>query len=963
MPHNPIGSTWIKCDLHFHTPSSFDYKDKSVTNEQIVECLIEHDIKLIAITDHHKIDIDRISKLKEFSENKITILPGIELRSNQGSKELIHYIGLFPEEIDLEHLQATVYGQLGLTELKLRQKGGDERVYVPLHEACEVIANLNGIVSIHAGKKSNSIESIDNTEQFHQQIKIDIAKQVNILEVGRLKDVNVYRDIIFKNTGLNLPVVTGSDNHNINEYKSPNCWLKANPTFLGLRQVINEPVDRVFLGEKPDILKHLEQNRTRYIKSVHFNKEPQSTLPEKWFPSDPIEFNHGLIAIIGNKGNGKSALADTIGLLGNCPHHESFSFLHTDQFRHTKHNKANDFSAKLTWYSNESIERKLSEEYSPNDIESVIYIPQFHLETICDELKGGKDGKFNEEIKQVIFSRVPQDKRFGKGNLDEILKFRTEESEQKIRDLVNDLKTATITVVELEDKSAAGHKELLESKLKSINDEIRVHMNEKPQEIAKPTSASSQPTSFQLDAELIEEKKLEERIKELKDQKGQLIYKLECLEKISKRLSNLEEQVENLSSDIAEYTGLLELNFADLVKFSINGNIINEKKKSLELSNEEIDKELDIDSETSITNKLKVIQDKISDLRAQLDEPNKQYQNYIEKNEIWQKRLIELQGDENIPNTQRSLESQLKSLSDLPAQLKEARKKQTDCASKIFREKLDQLKAYEELYKPLQDFIDNHQLAKEKYNLKFNVSLVSSNFIEKFMPHINQGRKGSFYGQEDGRAVLKQIVDSANFQSEDGVIDFIDQLIDHLIKDKRSQSNIDNTINQQLKQGIKPNDLYEYIYGLEYLQPRYVLTWEGKSLDQLSPGERGTLLLIFYLLIEDSGLPLIIDQPESNLDNHTVYDLLVECIKEAKKKRQIFIVTHNPNLAVVCDAEQVIHASLDKQNNHTLTYTSGALENRKICELIIDVLEGTRPAINNRIAKYRLIFDQEPASV
>ena len=108
----------------------------------------------------------------------------------------------------------------------------------------------------------------------------------------------------------------------------------------------------------------------------------------------------------------------------------------------------------------------------------------------------------------------------------------------------------------------------------------------------------------------------------------------------------------------------------------------------------------------------------------------------------------------------------------------------------------------------------------------------------------------------------------------------------------------------QMKKG-KGKDLksfYDFLFALDYLKPRYVLKMGDKELNQLSPGEKGTLLLIFYLLVDKADIPLIIDQPEHNLDNQTVYDVLVPCIKEAKKRRQIIIVTHNPNLAVVCDA-------------------------------------------------------------
>jgi hypothetical protein len=57
-----------------------------------------------------------------------------------------------------------------------------------------------------------------------------------------------------------------------------------------------------------------------------------------------------------------------------------------------------------------------------------------------------------------------------------------------------------------------------------------------------------------------------------------------------------------------------------------------------------------------------------------------------------------------------------------------------------------------------------------------------------------------------------------------------------------------------------------------------------KELSELSPGERGTLLLVFYLLVDKDDIPLMIDQPEENLDNQTVFDLLVPCIKGCAAK-------------------------------------------------------------------------------
>ena len=111
-------------------------------------------------------------------------------------------------------------------------------------------------------------------------------------------------------------------------------------------------------------------------------------------------------------------------------------------------------------------------------------------------------------------------------------------------------------------------------------------------------------------------------------------------------------------------------------------------------------------------------------------------------------------------------------------------------------------------------------------------------------------------------------------------------------------------------------------------------------------------MLIFYLLVDKGRNPIILDQPEENLDNETVYDLLVPVLTKAKKLRQIIMVTHNPNLAVVCHAEQLIWSTFDRKNESKISYLSGAIENPAINGHVVDVLEGTMPAFNNRGNKY-----------
>jgi ABC-type lipoprotein export system ATPase subunit len=87
------------------------------------------------------------------------------------------------------------------------------------------------------------------------------------------------------------------------------------------------------------------------------------------------------------------------------------------------------------------------------------------------------------------------------------------------------------------------------------------------------------------------------------------------------------------------------------------------------------------------------------------------------------------------------------------------------------------------------------------------------------------------------------------------------------------------------------------------------------------------------------------------LDNQSVYDKLVPCICEAKNNRQVLIVTHNPNIAIACDAEQIIYCDIDKTASK-INYSSGSIENKVMRNKVIDVLEGTMPAFDLRRVKY-----------
>ena len=230
-------------------------------------------------------------------------------------------------------------------------------------------------------------------------------------------------------------------------------------------------------------------------------------------------------------------------------------------------------------------------------------------------------------------------------------------------------------------------------------------------------------------------------------------------------------------------------------------------------------------------------------------------------------------------------------------------------------------------------------------------SLVKKNdFNSKFLDYINKNTAGTYYSNAGGEKYLKQITDEINFDNKDDIVSLLDTLVNSLKFDKREN---ERDSQREVSKQVKDHEgLYDYLFTLQFLDSNYQLKQGNKELQQLSPGERGALLLVFYLLLDNETIPLIIDQPEDNLDNHSVATVLVPFIRAAKKKRQIIIVTHNPNLAVVADAEQVIYVKLEKEKNYTFSTISGSIENKEVNQKIVEVLEGAMPAFNMRRDKY-----------
>lgn len=745
-----------------------------------------------------------------------------------------------------------------------------------------------------------------------------------------------------------------------NKDRIGNCftWIKADSTFEGLRQAVTEFDQRVFVGDIPDKCKLVSRNRTKYASNITIKKNAGSTLTETWFDVN-LPLNHDLIAIIGNKGSGKSALADVVALAGNTKNHEKFSFLTQDRFRDPKSKLAAHFIGTLEWRDGTDSSRELHQNPATSDVERVKYLPQSYLETLCNELGGGGSSTFDSELRKIIYTHVPEEERLDFLSLDDLLNFKVAEIETERGQVTQQLSKLNEEISTIEKMLAPDSRLSLETRLDSKRKELQALENARPVTVDDPTAydaamveaaaatAQLQELEAQLKAIRVEEQAV-------RDKKASAIKRAALVNRAVQSLRNHEKAheqfLEGLSTILIEIDSNLLIH--DVVSLQVNTEKLDAIGVAMRVEIETQDKILNSLDMTSVTRRREAVDAEINAIKGRLGEKQRLFVVYQEQLLQWERAKAELLGPKEKAHSIAWFDAEIQELARLPEKRNQLRQSRDATVRRLHEQIGKTVSEYKRLYEPVQAFVRSAANMEMPLPLAFNVRIAEEGFQENFLSQINRQTRGSFSGVDESNQLIHGILLETDFADPEAIVQFVNRIDDMLHVDRRDGSTEnDMQPGDQLRKGIGLKDLYDFIFGLSYLQPRYSLTYGEQEIGRLSPGERGLLLLVFYLLLDNDDIPLVIDQPEENLDNQTIYKILVTCIKVAKQRRQVIMVTHNPNLAVVCDAEQIICASCDKTNS-MFGYTSGAIESPEIKARVVEILEGTEPAFVNRKRKY-----------
>ena len=876
---NSRGSVWRKCDLHIHSTAS----DGTATPKQLVDEAVNKKLEVIALTDHHT--VDNIDEIKEYGAEKgITVISGIEFRTEYGQKS-VHMIGLFPDKyngitLNKASLNDLILSPLNLTRTRIivagrevhpeydevkAYKEGLLRVQVDFKEAADLIHKHGGIVTVHAGGKSNSFDEEMKHEGTSKK-NVDVADSlgpvkeellrnyIDICEVRNAKEVGFYLE------KWNKPCIAASDAHSIKELARNYCWIKCDPSFEGLKQIIYEPECRVKIQkdkpeEKPDYL---------VIDRIEINHRD--------FGQQIIPFNQGLNTIIGGRSSGKSVLLSCLARLAGDK-----KIIKPNKKQYDQYIDEVSKSMKIYWRDHgRENDRKI--DFFPQSYIIEMASNPYKIRKLIEDIMRDENGE-NKELTQL------------KGKL-EVTKVLT-------HSLFSDYRKKNDELVTLNsDLKAIGNKEGIQQEVTKLEGSIL-----QIKATIKNGLSESDSALFSTQKEKIT------NLKRIGNEYQETIEQIETLRKIP-IFTDIENSLRSLPCEkqrtklITAYNELKEDTY---------------KKWNSIL--EGIDTEL-----------LQLLTKSKSDI-SNIENDSV----YIKATKVYEENTRLMEESSKLEKEREKL-SRINRLTD---RIEQIQQDINDIIVKI-------ISNYYDFYSSQDEYCSTHLINMEDIIVTPRVVFQTKLFQENANKHF------------DGRIAKNNDVLTYEFESPEQFQAFSKEMLEKLINKDYVLKNSSNHV-----------ETAENIFASNPFMIEYNINYQGDNLAEMSEGKTAFVILRLLLDFSMNEYPILIDQPEDDLDNRAIFADLVKYLREKKTKRQIILVTHNPNVVVGADAEEIIVANQHgignaNPNGAKFAYITGALENsynsdsdyvlmkQGIREHVCDLLEGGDKAFKLREQKYQL---------
>jgi hypothetical protein len=956
------GSAWRRWDLHVHTPGTILNSKFGNWEEYLSVIEQQKTVKVMGVTDYMSISNYSYLKMRR-EEGRISnidlLIPNIEFRiappSEKATAVNIHIL-VRPDDPDHEQEILNALGRL-TWEFGGRRYSCLPQQLVALGRAFDrsikndSIALRTGTMQFKADfttlrewytaepwLRSNSLIAVaagaDGVSAFRRDgawvaLRDEITRFSQILFSGRPGEREFWltngteeeRQTVVK-LGGPKPCVHGSDAHELAKLFKPDqdrfCWIKADTTFEGLKQILYEPQDRVFIGPTPPVY----HDEARVISAVKISKS------SGWFDDVTIPLNSGLVSIIGQKGTGKSALAELIAYAsGSWQESDYGNFL----------GRAGEHLAglkiELNWANGDVSAIALVHE--TGDGNEVRYLSQRFVERLCAEDEIGKE--LIAEIESVIFSYIDPTDVLNASNFDELRSIRTE----GIREEADRARADIVRLIREECSLRDATRKLSEKK-----ERVRVLGKERAEltkQIPKPASA--------------EEARVQKELQENHD-------KLGVLQKNIGREKQQLQKIKDIRTRVSGFSALISRFSSEIEPLLDEAGVPAKERAAFYPA-------FPAETEPPLTRRFAAIQKVILAQEGTIENPAEETVRWFE--EKIKTLSAQATADKARQDRTKGIQSRIAAINVELARIDgEIAKIEGPDKERLQRASVERLQAYglffdnlkeeqktlEELYAPVKARLQSRSSTQQEQDLEFSIRWEAdiAKWLERGSALFDQ-RKTIPYGTMQGFSSAARRILGPAWASGD--TEKIKSAHDSFLSEFRKS---ELPPSSYLRSGVTLEDVLLWLYEVDHIRLSYGLKYNGVDLDKLSPGTKGIVLLILYLGIDvEDTRPLIVDQPDENLDNESIYALLTAYFRTAKQRRQIILITHNPNLVVNGDSEQVIIATAERRADGLphIKYVSGALEDTAsdgtgIRQQVCRILEGGPDAFRKRERRYSL---------
>lgn len=896
------GAKWWKFDFHNHSPKSYDYgrdnpEEKSIKPREWLFQYMEKQIDCITITDHNSGDyIDEVKAA--YSELKIEqpegfrelyIFPGVELTVNTG----IHLLAIF-DTVATSSTIIKVLGECGYCG----ENENDGVTTESLEKVIAIVNKNNGIaIPAHVDNPCGLFE-VQKGVTLDQTLK---ANKDNLLAL-EVVDMGYKFPEIFENSELSLAKIIGSDCHKSIEIGRRYTWVKmSTPTIEALKLALHDGEDCIIRYDEIDASVNPNEVLNKYyINSLSIsdgyrvgNKKPLKAEFSPWFTS-----------VIGGRGAGKSTLINFLRILFDkttgMPTDIQEDF---DRFKQVGSRNKDGMLRNST-----SISANILKD---GKLQRLTWNGKHFLEQWNSNVQAWSNPKEITNVQELfplqLFSQKELFSITNQPNIIlELIDSQLDKAEwlRKKIELENNWFSTRAELRRL--KSATADQKNLRVEFQSINNRLKLYQSSKYQAFLKDVTcfSSVNNTIFRFEAEL---KHLYESLSEIQGQIPIFQFEKDIMKILDK----------DTLSYIAEINDLME----------------DSKKKIAELQ--------------SNSNQIK------NELPEKIKK-NSWYENFQKSQEEFSKisQQIQKSGSESYTDLLQKKEELIEQFKKIKNQ-----KKELTVVSCLSHSLYQEIIAHEKhLREKRKNVIESwNELAnKNKPMLRVELGcMCDADSADKSLKNIlrrdEQGYQRSIYFYDEESDTHSGLIGDIINTPEESRWEKREQIIKELLTGQQSEIlQIEKRFLSYIKMLFSrtPEDMDRLLIWIPEDQITLYFK-KGTKFENIgigSAGERTAGMLGLLLNLEN--VPLIIDQPEDDLDTSLISDFVVSGFKAIKKKRQIIVVTHNPNIAVNANSDNILH--MDFSEGQVRILNNDALQSKPIREAVCTVMEGGRDALNKR---------------